>query len=278
MGLCPIPATATTICRYIAYLGRTCAFSTVQQYLNIIRIMHLDMGLENPLHDNWSIKSLLKGLKRGKSAESRAKLPIHPEDLIRIHGLLNLKSAEDCSFWAAILTCFFGLLRVSNVSCGTGKCPLRRDISITSEGIIINVTATKTIQYSERALQVPLPYINSHVLCPTSAILVMLSKGGPVASHKPLFAYYSGGLLKYPTAQKIRLRLHALLSQLGYPGSRYGTHSLRRGGATWLLLSGVPLPIIKILGDWKSDCVMRYIKPRASSHLDILNKVCANRL
>ena len=38
------------------------------------------------------------------------------------------------------------------------------------------------------------------------------------------------------------------------------SHSLRAGGATNAFLAGVPSEIIKILGNWKSDCYLRYIR------------------
>lgn len=278
LGLCPAPASTSTICRYVAYLGRSYAFTTIQQYINIIRIIHLDLGLDNPLHNNWILHSLLKGLKRGKGAEQSAKLPINPEDLKRIHGALNLTVAEDCVFWAAILTCFFGLLRVSNVS--SCKGPSLRDISVTGKGIIMTIRKSKTIQFKERTHIIPLPYIANHPLCPTSAILAMLGKVGHTSSTSdvPLFQYYTAKGLQTLSADSIRRRLHRLLVQLGYPASSYGTHSLRRGGATWLLLAGVPLPLIKLLGDWKSDCVTKYLKPSVSSQFDMLQTAIVSHI
>lgn len=39
----------------------------------------------------------------------------------------------------------------------------------------------------------------------------------------------------------------------------YGTHSLRRGGATQYLACGAPLEFVRMQGRWKSDCVRQYI-------------------
>ncbi len=100
----PVPASPQTLCRYAAYLGRCRAFTTVQQYLNILRISHIELGLDNPLQNNWPLKSLLKGMRRGKGAQQGCKLPITPTDLRQIHAQLNLKQPADCLLWAGILT------------------------------------------------------------------------------------------------------------------------------------------------------------------------------
>ena len=38
----------------------------------------------------------------------------------------------------------------------------------------------------------------------------------------------------------------------------YGTYSLRRGAVTDAFRAGVPEKLIKVHGNWKSDCYKRY--------------------
>jgi len=45
----------------------------------------------------------------------------------------------------------------------------------------------------------------------------------------------------------------------GYPPTRFGSHSLRIGGATALLHLGVSVEIIKRWGRWASDCFQGYL-------------------
>ncbi len=238
----PVPACSQTICRYAAYLGRTRAFTTVQQYLNIIRILHIELGFDNPLHNNWPLKSLLKGMRRGKGNQQQYKLPITPHDLRRIHSQLHMQQPADSLLWAGILTCFFGLLRVSNVSVHPGKSPktlLWSQMSVTPNGVVLSVTASKTIQNQERCLPVTLPYIPGNPLCPTAALLQLLSylgTGSPSAiSSSPIFSVISRTGRIDLTPAYIRRRLQSLLANQGLTPSDYGTHSLRRGGATWLI-------------------------------------------
>lgn len=48
-----VPASTLTITRYAAFLARTKTYGTVTQYMNIIRIIHVEFGLHNPLQNNW---------------------------------------------------------------------------------------------------------------------------------------------------------------------------------------------------------------------------------
>ena len=49
------------------------------------------------------------------------------------------------------------------------------------------------------------------------------------------------------------------LAQAGYDHTKFSMHSCRRGGATFLHEADIPGQIIKLLGDWASDCCLRYI-------------------
>ena len=45
----PLPVSTITLCRYAAHLAERLAYNSIKQYLNIVRIMHLEAGLTNPL-------------------------------------------------------------------------------------------------------------------------------------------------------------------------------------------------------------------------------------
>jgi hypothetical protein len=84
----PIPATPTTICWYAAYLAWSRAFSTVGQYLNIVRIVHQEFGLPNPLL-SWELKTVMGGIKREKGDNQEQKAPILLEHLCQLHDILQ---------------------------------------------------------------------------------------------------------------------------------------------------------------------------------------------
>lgn len=54
--------------------------------------------------------------------------------------------------------------------------------------------------------------------------------------------------------------IQKLVTFIGLDPHDAGLHSLRRAGASYLNSIGVPLPDIKIIGNWKSNAVFEYIK------------------
>ena len=60
-------------------------------------------------------------------------------------------------------------------------------------------------------------------------------------------------------ASQIKSLLTAAAEAEGLPVDRFGTHSLRIGGASALLHAKVPIEIIKRWGRWVSDSFQRYL-------------------
>lgn len=233
----------------------------------------------NPLKDDFYIASTLSGLKRGKGAGKLYKLPVDITLLRKIHQKLNLDHIEDSRLWTAILCCFFGLLRISNVTvlsqkphCHHQQTLKRSDFRLCNQGCILSVRWSKTIQHRDRVLDVTLPFIKHDCICPTSAILRFFSQTSDVPSDCPLLSVCQKGKPHFLTQETVRRRLKQLLASVGLASDRYGTHSLRRGGATWMLVSGVPLDMVKVLGDWKSDAVYQYLKPQTQDKFQAVTK------
>ena len=76
IGIPPVPLSQVDLGRYIAFLSRRLTFSSIRQYLNVVRLLHLEVGMSNPLESNWYVSSILKGVKRVKGNSVSQKLPI----------------------------------------------------------------------------------------------------------------------------------------------------------------------------------------------------------
>ena len=114
---------------------------------------------------------------------------------------------------------------------------------------------SKTIQYGERILQIPLISIPGSVLCPAAAYNAMCSKV-KVKSDAPLFSLPNG---KYVTYSNFQSKLRGLISKLSLNPYLYSSHSFRRLGATVAFKSGVSSELIQLQGDWKSEAYKRYL-------------------
>ena len=259
------PPDSLTTMRYIAYLAQTLQYSSITQYTSPIRLMHAELGSQNPLQ-TWHVQSTLKGIKRVKGTSASRKLPITPQILLQLRNRLNPNKPVDCILWAAFITAFFTLLRKSNIVPSSPalfdplRHPTRADISLERRGLSLTIKSTKTIQFRERELKVPIPYLPGHPLCPTTAIVAVLSLQGPTPASAPLFSFPTPQGLRLLTQYSFTSRLKSLLHDIGVDQAQYGSHSFRRGGASWAFQAGIPGEMIQILGDWQSDCYKRYLE------------------
>ncbi|XP_035676227.1 integrase/recombinase xerD homolog [Branchiostoma floridae] len=264
----PVPANPKTISRYAVFLARTLQYSSIVNYINIIRILHQEAGYGNPMQDNWLLQTTLRGIRRINGASVKQKLPITPDVLRAIHERLDLDQTQDVVFWAACTVAFFSFFRKSNLLPKTTKTfdpskqLCRKDFRIFDWGAIITVRWSKTIQFKERTLQIPIPRIPGSPLCPTTALETAFSRTSTAAADGPAF------VLPQETGQGVRFAalthqpfvktLRHLLKQCGYKDSDYSGHSFRRGGATWASECGISPDLIKLQGDWRSNAYQRY--------------------
>lgn len=243
------------------FLARSLSYSSIPAYLNVIRIIHLEAGFENPL-STWLLTSLLKGVKRTINKPAKQKLPITLDILKKIHLVLDLTTSIHKTFWASCLVAFYAFLRKATLlpkSKKDSKIICVSDLQFSSSGALLSIRFTKTIQNQDRILQIPLPKLHSYSpLCPVQALEDMLqdlnSKPGD-----PLFCYYNGKNLLPLTHDIFVKLLKSSIRLCGYDEKLYSGHSFRRGGATHAFASNISPLLIKAQGDWKSDAYLRYV-------------------
>ena len=84
-------------------------------------------------------------------------------------------------------------------------------------------------------------------------------------NQRPINLVATGGRFATVTAGQILHHLRAAAPQygkdrLGFLISKIGTHSLHTGAATAMFLAGVPAETIKLIGRWRSQTFLRYIR------------------
>ena len=82
------------------------------------------------------------------------------------------------------------------------------------------------------------------------------SSPSPGPSRKQYPVSYGLVMLTQPMME-LSLRTH--IAGAGLQSANYGTHSLRRGGASWAFQSGMPAKLIKVFGGWESNCYQIYL-------------------
>lgn len=278
VNISPIPISQLNLARYIAYLTSRLTYTSLKQYLNIVRLLHFEAGLPNPVKSSWLIESLLRGCKRSLGGLTRPKLPITLPILQQIFQTLDLSSPFHIVFWAACLIAFFSFLRKSNLFCGHSSHPnaflRRKDVTFLKQGATLHIRHSKTIQYGDRVLLIPIPHIPRSYLCPTTTLLLAY-KSVAAPPDAPLLSYPTPGGPKTLSYQTFISRLKAVLTHLGFDASEYAGHSFRRGGASLALSCNLPADLIKLQGDWRSDCYQRYLEPDLSTKFSVANAMAA---
>lgn len=261
----PVPADNITLKCYITVLARSLKCSSIPGYLNIIRLLHVESGFPNPLENNFEINCLKKGVQRLKGSPPEPKLPISPEILCRIKSILCFYQSDDVAFWAACLIAFFGFLRKSTLlpkskSDKSSHSLEIRDVNYNLDGTFtVTVRHSKTIQFGQRVLK--LPYVkakNGEPLCPVRAMYQMRFNQ-PKECNLPLFSYENRGNIEFFTHSSFVTKLRNCLTKLGYDPTKYSGHSFRKGGCTHGFQLGLSPVVLRQRGDWKSDCIFRYI-------------------
>jgi hypothetical protein len=272
-----VPASSDVICRYVAHLAQTMCSNSVRQYLNVIRILHLENGYDNPLQDDFALKLVLKGVQRVKGMSVRRKLPITLNILQSICRVLNLDRSQDLAFWSACLIAFFGMLRKSSLF--PRKAPeghmCLSSCTLHSWGLEISLVYSKTVQFQERRPFVALPWNSKDkFLCPVATLLKSLKVAGCCQASDYIFKFIQGSKQHEMTYTLFTTMLRQVLVSLNLSTTEYSGHSFRRGGATCALHAGLPAEVVKAQGDWKSLAYLDYVdQPQSSDRADYISKM-----
>jgi hypothetical protein len=277
---CPLPASQETLICYTAFLARSISASSIPNYLNVIRLLHLESGLSNPLEGNFELQMLKRGIKRVKGVPPCQKEPITIAILRQMYGFLDLAKPSDLSFWSAALIAFYGFLRNSSVlpvskDFDPKKTLLRSDVSkLCLSSFVLQCRHSKVVQFGQKVLSLPYVSCNDLSLCPVRALLAHFG-ASPLGARRPLFNYLCMGRECAMTQADFVSRLKLLLCKVGVKAVDYSAHSFRRGGASYAFTIGMSPLQIKLRGDWSSNAYERYIFISSGATLAVASLLAA---
>ena len=262
----PLPASVDTICLYLAYMADSFVYSSIQNYLSAVWVLHRVNGVPHVDIRDTTISFTLKGIRRVLGDEKVSAVPITVQDLKAIYSILDMSLSEDMAFWMSLIIGFRGLLRKSNLF--EKEMALRVcDIQSTSWGVLLSLRRTKTIAFRERVLEIPLVSIPNSIFCVKFYIGCLLALVQHPSARSQFLSYVKGSKIIPCTYQWFSHKLSQACVRLGL--NKYTSHSLRRGGATALADADIPLFDIKNTGDWKSMAVLLYLERSLDSRIAI---------
>ena len=124
--------------------------------------------------------------------------------------------------------------------------------------MIITVRSSKTLQYYERLLRIPVFAIPGSPLCAVSLLREHFNNFPKDNDDFLLFKHSPKGPLPIFYRDVLGFLKHSV-SLIGLDPHDVGLHSLRRSGTTFPHSLRIPLEDIKCVGDWKSLAVLSYL-------------------
>lgn len=243
-----------TICLYITYLCDSLAYSSICNYLSSVWSLQEMLGYMPSAKGDFLVRCTLRGARRLLGDSVLSSDPLLPSDLMKIYNVMDFKKLKDLTFWTALCLAHRCLLRKGHFTASPHNL-MRQDVEFTDYGLKIIIRSSKTIQFREREVIVPIVASPKSLLCPVRWLRKYL-KLVYVAPSSPLFVIpKTQSPLLY---RNFSARLKSAVRD-GKIKGKITTHSIRRGSATFLSRLGMPLHDIKVCGDWRSLSVLLYL-------------------
>lgn len=253
----PLPCPSGQVALYATWLARTLKYSSILNYLSGLNHFLRHNGAPPICYSDYEITTTLKGIRRDLACPPRQALPLLPSMLMSIFKLLTHNPGH-VAWRAAVLCSFRALLRKCQVTMSDSTLR-REDFKFFGWGMVIRIRKSKTIQFQERVLEVPVAKCENKAICAVYWT-VRHFRETPASGDEMAFRIPSeAGSLPLPySAYQATLKIFS--KKAGLDHESISSHSLRRGGCTYLSMCGASLEELKTRGDWSSDTVFAYLK------------------
>ena len=262
-----LPATDLMLSTFAAFLTSSVQPQTIRIYLSAVRTLHTELGYSDPVERAPLLTRVLRGIDRSIGiGPVKTRLPITISVLRKIVDALDASChyhpVDQAMLRAAVLTAFFGFLRCSEFTC---QPPFNSRVHTTRSDITFDhgppvamslfLKRSKTDPFGKGTTV----HIGSAIkpYCAVGSMLVYLLMSNH-ESAAPLFQYQIGQpLTRADFVKEVqKLLVSARLSNV----TQYSGHSFRIGAATTAAAAGTPEWLVRAMGRWKSDAVLRYIR------------------
>ena len=261
-----MPASEVLLSSFIASAAGKVATTTVDNWLAGLHFWHTINAAE--WHGNDMLAQTRKGVRKLVPISSkRAKRPpVTIEHLYALRKGLDLTNAFDIAVWALACIAFWSCCRLGELTIPsvnlfdadkhvTRSSPL--SFNQTASGVdfaTCHIPWTKTTQHEGADISIT---ARDDPSCPIRVLQHHLRSNSSIPSSAPLFAFETknGGWAPM-TKSWFMARCNAVWVAAGLPDMP--GHGFRIGGATHLLLMGIPPDIVATQGRWKSRAFLEY--------------------
>ncbi|KAI5981618.1 DNA breaking-rejoining enzyme [Pisolithus albus] len=235
-----MPASSELLSMFAAHYAGKLSQKTLNNWLAALHFWHIVNGA--PWHGNDMLRHLVP-----PSSKRAKRPPVTLEALCILHDRLDLSNTFDASVWALASLAFWSCCRLGELLIAPPQAfdpskHVSRQVLPLSISTLENGTRHSTFHIpwpSKTTLSLGADIsitARNNRTCPLAALLNHSSGSTGLPSHAPLFAYRTGNA--------------------GFPDMP--GHAFRIGGATELLLQGVPPDVVATQGRWKSQAFLEY--------------------
>ena len=273
----PFPVSQLAFLAYLAFLSKSLScYRSLVNYVNILKHINNDMPF---MPDAFLTQ---RALRRIMGDSVRVTHPVTVDILLNIFQHFYFSNQLHICMHALFLVASFSFLRISNLvpyasadrHADNAYFLKRQDVYFTASGAVLRVYRTKTIQFTQRVLDIPLPFIPNSILCPVTALKKYFCTV-PALDSSPLFIVHHGTSLKPILAAHFNRFFKSCITTVGLEPDSFSSRSFRQGGATFAFNCGAATEFIKAQGDWRSDAYLVYLKFSTKKKLDILQAISA---
>lgn len=261
-GLTPMPASSKTVARFLSDLALTSKYSTVVNYLSSITTMHRFYSYDTDFRESYYLSMTVKGIKVNLGSEVHQMVALTPKQLLEMYVYVSLGNQFEVACWSAIIFSFRTLLRKSHfLPDSTKDNPHlidRADVTFHRDHMLIKVSTSKTDRSGGKPFKIMVYRTDQRPLCAFSWLQAHFASTPEPSSG--LFVKQIKNSYVPLSYKDVLQFLQKLVEYIGLSPHDAGLHSLRRSGASYLNTIGVPLPDIKLIGNWRSNAVLEYIK------------------
>ena len=256
----PVEPTPDTLSFYTVYMCHHIVPDSVSSYLSGLcqqlepYFPNIRAARHTPL-----VERTLKGCRRLRGVATKRKRALTFSDLeLVVNTLQNSHSHDDLLFIAMLLTGFFALMRLGELSFPNDrqlqnwrKVTKRSSVKLTDDQFEFHLPSHKADPFFERnhIIVKRQQYCNIDPLSFFRTYLHSRDNLFPLAS--PLWVTSKGTV---PTRSFFMSRMKRFFDK------DVGGQSMRAGGATSLAEHGIPPSLIQFLGRWSSDAFLIYIR------------------
>ena len=195
-NLAMFPANILQMRRYMVHLTETHkSVDSMKNYVCGVRTLHLLLGFTPPPHDDYLYKLTVRGIKRDKGHMVRQAMGMTPELLVACSRFVDSTDGRQLAAWVALLVGFYVMVRKSNlvppsgVTFNPAQQFTRGNFIKTHYGYLAKIYWSKTIQFKDRCLDVPILANPDLRICPVFW-LDMLFNAVPADVASPAFGYH----------------------------------------------------------------------------------------